>query len=97
VSDASFPTMLTRSNQLIVPFAMTNLGWGDLEGLLDYFSQQMNWTRWYQIQRLAATASGRYHFRNANLNDAVRQSDVADFRPVRFAAWLQEVWGPATQ
>ena len=57
--------------------------------------QQEDWNRWWYFQRLGAVANGRYHFRQANLNDAVAQSNAVDVRPMRFRDWLQQVWGPA--
>lgn len=49
---------------------------------------------WHYYQRLLQTANGRYHFRQANLNEAVNQNEATQVRPMRFQAWLEQVWGP---
>jgi hypothetical protein len=50
--------------------------------------------RWHYYMRLLATASGRYHFRDANLNEAIRRSDSVEVQnPLTFRAWLQQFFG----
>ncbi len=74
---------------LVVPFGLVNHPYASLEANLTYHEEAQDWGRWYYFQRLEAAASGRYHFRQANLNEAV------NVRPVGFRAWLEQVWGPA--
>jgi len=40
-----------------------------------------------RVHTLVATASGRYDFANANLNNMV------DVTPTRFGQWLRAAWG----
>jgi len=72
-----------------VPFTLVSHAYASLDTTIAYYEDTQDWARWYYLQRLAATANGRYSFRQPNLNDAV------DVRPIRFQDWLQQVWGPA--
>jgi hypothetical protein len=50
--------------------------------------------RWHYYMRLLQTANGRYYFRDANLNEAVRRSDLLEVpAPLTFREWLQQNWG----
>ncbi|KAI8234998.1 Oxidoreductase swnR [Colletotrichum sp. SAR 10_99] len=51
------------------------------------YEQRQNWDQWWNVQRLIATADGRYDFRQTNLNEAV------DIEPVSFRVWLESQWG----
>jgi hypothetical protein len=53
-----------------------------------------DWAEWWYLQRLRATADGRYDFRVANLNDAVSRNDLVAFTPTPFRAWLEMLWAP---
>ena len=86
---------LTFADQHLVPFNFITHNYSDIQAHLDEYLQQEDWIRWWYFQRLGATANGRYHFRQPNLNEAVNESDAVDLRPVRFRDWLERVWGPA--
>ncbi len=74
---------------VLASFTLVSQPYANLGTNLTYYAQAEDWGRWYYFQRLVATANGRYHFRQANLNEAV------NLRPVRFREWLAQVWGPA--
>ncbi|KAK1564234.1 isoflavone reductase [Colletotrichum navitas] len=66
------------SNVRGVAFTLRTRDCSKLQSELAHCESRQNWTQWWNIQRLIATADGRYDFRQANLNEAV------DFRPVGF-------------
>lgn len=62
----------------------------------EYCQENADWPRWHYFQRLIATADGRYHFSQANLNDAINAAGGGlEVRPLNFRQWLDQVWGPA--
>lgn len=61
----------------------------------EMFRQAEDWTQWHYLQRLIATANGRYHFRQANLNEALTQAGLMNSSPMKFRQWLEAVWGSA--
>ena len=62
----------------------------------EYCQENADWARWHYYQRLIATADGRYHFRQANLNGVVDGvNGGVEVRPLAFRRWLEQVWGPA--
>ncbi|KAJ9156139.1 NAD(P)-binding protein [Pleurostoma richardsiae] len=87
----------TCSNVRGVGFDLVVHQFRDLEAQLEYQQQMGDWNRWYYFQRLIATANGRYNFRQANLNEAVNNSEHVDVRPLGFREWLEQAWGPALQ
>lgn len=75
---------------MIVAFTLRTRKYSKLQSELTHYEQRQNWNQWWNIQRLIATADGRYDFRQANLNE------VVDFRPVSFRSWLESNWGPGS-
>lgn len=62
----------------------------------EYCQENADWSRWHYFQRLIATADGRYHFGQTNLNDAINAAGGGlEVRPLDFRQWLEQVWGPA--
>ncbi|KAJ0330841.1 hypothetical protein COL5a_003146 [Colletotrichum fioriniae] len=78
------------SNVRGVAFTLRTRKYSKLQSELTHYEQRQNWNQWWNIQRLIATADGRYDFRQANLNE------VVDFRPVSFRSWLESNWGPGS-
>jgi hypothetical protein len=72
-----------------VSFSVQIRNYADLESHLDHYQTEGDWVSWGYVQRLLQTAEGRYDFREADLNTAVRRS----FRPTDFRTWLQSEWG----
>ena len=66
--------------------------YADLHSLLAVYREAGDLDSWLYIQRLIATADGRYDFRSANLNEAVSRSDAVDVQPMGFRQWLQAQW-----
>ncbi|KAF9881992.1 isoflavone reductase family protein [Colletotrichum karsti] len=75
------------SNVRGVAFSLRTRKCSKLSSDLAHYAQRQNWDQWWNIQRLIATAEGRYDFRQADLNEAV------DFQPVSFRSWLEAQWG----
>ncbi|KAK2037647.1 isoflavone reductase [Colletotrichum somersetense] len=75
------------SNVRGVAFTLRTRQRSKLRSELTHYESRQNWTQWWNVQRLIATADGRYDFRQANLNEAV------DFTPVGFRTWLESQWG----
>ncbi|KAK1966297.1 isoflavone reductase [Colletotrichum sublineola] len=74
------------SNVRGVAFNLRTRKCSKLQSELTQYESRQNWVQWWNVQRLIATADGRYDFRQANLNEAV------DFRPVGFRTWLETQW-----
>ncbi|KAI8268888.1 Oxidoreductase swnR [Colletotrichum sp. SAR11_239] len=70
-----------------VAFSLRTRRYSKLQSDLSSYEQRQNWDQWWNIQRLIATADGRYDFRQTNLNEAV------DIEPVSFRVWLESQWG----
>ncbi|KAI8230481.1 Oxidoreductase swnR [Colletotrichum sp. SAR 10_77] len=70
-----------------VAFSLRTRRYSKLQSDLNSYEQRQNWDQWWNIQRLIATADGRYDFRQTNLNEAV------DIEPVSFRVWLESQWG----
>ena len=88
--------MVYNSSQTTVPFQLNVIPYRDLRGELSRAEQSRRRERVAYVQRLIATANGRYHFGRANLNDLVGQNrEHVDVRPIGFREWLRQVWGPA--
>jgi hypothetical protein len=79
-----------------VPFTLQNRRYIDLSAHLDFYRENEDARMWHYVQRLLATADGRYDFRTANLNEAVDRSDHVEVEPVRFREWLEAQWGAST-
>ncbi|KAF4827084.1 Oxidoreductase swnR [Colletotrichum tropicale] len=75
------------SNVRGVAFSLRTRRYSKLQSDLSSYEQRQNWDQWWNIQRLIATADGRYDFRQTNLNEAV------DIEPVSFRVWLESQWG----
>ncbi|GKT91017.1 isoflavone reductase family protein [Colletotrichum tofieldiae] len=75
------------SNVRGVAFTLRTRKYSKFQSELAHYESRQNWTQWWNVQRLIATADGRYDFRQANLNEAV------EFRPIGFRAWLESQWG----
>ncbi|KAK1978200.1 isoflavone reductase [Colletotrichum cereale] len=75
------------SNVRGVEFTLRTRKCSKLQSELAHYESRQDWTQWWNVQRLIATADGRYDFRQATLNEAV------DFRPVGFRTWLASQWG----
>ncbi|KAK1771236.1 NAD(P)-binding protein [Phialemonium atrogriseum] len=79
-----------------VPFNLSVHSYQAAEAEAEYCQQNAEWPRWHYFQRLLATANGRYHFTQANLNDTVNTAGSGvEVRPLNFRQWLEQVWGPA--
>lgn len=76
----------------VVPFDVVAYSFRDLQSHLEYYRDLGDWDRWRYFQNLIATASGRYYFNRANLNDMVEQSDVVEVVPTGFRDWLWRAW-----
>ena len=74
---------------LTVPFRLVSRTYQDAEGLAEEGRRNNDGVTWHYYQRLLQTANGRYHVRHTNLNEAV------NMRPMRFRAWLEQIWGAA--
>ncbi|KAI8305110.1 hypothetical protein K4K61_005634 [Colletotrichum sp. SAR11_59] len=70
-----------------VAFSLRTRRYSKLQSDLSSYEQRQSWDQWWNIQRLIATADGRYDFRQTNLNEAV------DMEPVSFRVWLESQWG----
>jgi len=62
--------------------------YADLGTHLDVYSEQGDAAGYSNMQRLIATADGRYDFSTHNLNDRVGR----EVEPIRFRRWLERVW-----
>ena len=72
---------------------MTTRTVSQMRSLAEYYRESGDMPQWQYYQRLIATANGRYHFRQANLNDAISNSDAVEVpQPMTFLAWLQQFW-----
>ncbi|KAI8162096.1 hypothetical protein K4K49_012108 [Colletotrichum sp. SAR 10_70] len=70
-----------------VAFSLRTRRYSKLQSDLSSYEQRQNWDQWWNVQRLIATADGRYDFRQTNLNEAV------DIEPASFRVWLESQWG----
>lgn len=64
----------------------------ELETYLSYSAQVCDYDKVLYYQRLLATASGRYDFSQATLNEAVNGNNSVNVQPVTFSAWLASIW-----
>lgn len=87
--------MLIKTDGTAVPFSLVSHTYQDAEARAALCHQCGDWARWYYFQRLLQTANGRYHVRQANLNELVNQCEATRVHPIKFATWLERVWGPA--
>lgn len=94
VSFSPVPVIATLADILLVPFRLVSRTFEDAEALAEDARRASDVGLWYYYQRLLQTANGRYHFRQANLNEAVNQNEATQVRPMRFRTWLEQVWGP---
>lgn len=78
-----------------VPFNMAIHTYEAAVAEVEYCRENADLTRWQYFQRLIATANGRYHFGQTNLNDAINAAGGLEVRPLNFRQWLDLVWGPA--
>ncbi|KAK4219122.1 hypothetical protein QBC37DRAFT_151309 [Rhypophila decipiens] len=78
-----------------VPFSLVTQSYQDAQSLAEESQQTGDWSRWHYYQRLLQTANGRYQVRQGNLIEAINQNEAAVPQPMRFRAWLEQVWGPA--
>jgi uncharacterized protein YbjT (DUF2867 family) len=78
----------TCSNTLGVPISLVTRHYQEVEAQAEACQQRGDWTQWYYFQRLLQTANGRYHVRQANLNDTTQ------VQPLTFRRWLENVWLP---
>ncbi|KAF6832573.1 isoflavone reductase [Colletotrichum plurivorum] len=76
------------SNVRGAPFDLRIRKYSKLQSELTHYERRNNQVQWWNMQRLIATADGRYDFRQANLNEAV------DIQPSSFRHWLESHWGP---
>ncbi|KAI1402081.1 NAD(P)-binding protein [Hypoxylon fuscum] len=72
-----------------VEFDVITRPYDEIVQWLRYYEQNRDEDKWYTMQHLLQTANGRYHFGEANLNDAVQ------LQPTSFRQWLYDTWGPA--
>jgi nucleoside-diphosphate-sugar epimerase len=78
----------TCSNTLGVPISLVTRHYQEVEAQAEACQQRGDWSQWYYFQRLLQTANGRYHVRQANLNDTTQ------VQPLTFRTWLENVWLP---
>ncbi|KAL1875936.1 hypothetical protein VTK73DRAFT_9720 [Phialemonium thermophilum] len=79
-----------------VPFNLNVYRYQDALAQIEYCQANGEWARWHYLQRLLATADGRYHVRQTNMSEALAAAAVQlEVRPIRFRQWLERVWGPA--
>jgi nucleoside-diphosphate-sugar epimerase len=78
----------TCSNTLGVPISLVTRHYQEVEAQAEACQQRGDWSQWYYFQRLLQTANGRYHVRQANLNDTTQ------VQPLTFRRWLENVWLP---
>jgi hypothetical protein len=78
----------TCSNTLGVPISLVTRHYQEVETQAEACQQRGDWAQWYYFQRLLQTANGRYHVRQANLNDTTQ------VQPLSFRRWLENVWLP---
>jgi hypothetical protein len=79
-----------------VPFTLVTHSYQEALSQAEFSREMQDWGRWRYYQRLLETANGRYFFRHPNLNEAIRQHDGVEVRPLRFRDWLQQqIWGTA--
>ncbi|KAJ4306107.1 hypothetical protein N0V88_000903 [Collariella sp. IMI 366227] len=74
------------SNTLGIPFSLVSRHYREVEAQAAACQQRGDWSQWLYFQRLLQTANGRYHVRQANLNDAT------EVQPMDFRGWLGSVW-----
>ncbi|KAH7358168.1 hypothetical protein B0T11DRAFT_100544 [Plectosphaerella cucumerina] len=84
----------TCSNIRGVGFSLRTRRYSQFDRDLSRAAAAQDWAEWWYLQRLRATADGRYDFRVANLNDAVSRNDLVAFTPTPFRAWLEMLWAP---
>lgn len=92
------PLSLTRDDAVsrrltAVPFNLQTRRYAELPAHLDFYESTGDLSGWWYVQRLVATADGRYDFRAANLNEAIANSEHVNVRPTSFREWLQGEWG----
>ncbi|PHH59962.1 hypothetical protein CDD81_2321 [Ophiocordyceps australis] len=65
----------------------------DLQLCLSRYAQAGDAHRVAYYHRLLATASGRYDFSRATLNEAIERSDLVEFQPLKLRHWLMNmIW-----
>jgi hypothetical protein len=79
----------------IVSFVLAVHTYHDALARAETYQQNEDWVRWHYLQRLIATANGRYNFRQPNLNEALTQVGLMTTPPMNFRQWVEAVWGPA--
>ncbi|KAI0505962.1 isoflavone reductase [Xylaria bambusicola] len=72
-----------------VEFNVINRPYSEVVDWLEYYRENNDEERWFQMQHVLQTANGRYTFNDTNLNELV------DVVPMDFRQWLSSVWGPA--
>lgn len=81
----------------IVSFGVSVYKYQDALARAEMFQQNGDWAQWQYLQRLIATANGRYNFRQPNLNETLTQAGLMTSPPMNFTQWLEAFWGPAVQ